>query len=104
MRHGLAHLVAGELAEEEGAGLRFMSSILDHMTLEERRADLYALADLLPDRTLAGAVITEPSPERGLRWMEGQVQQFAATWSRERVRDRAQLRWDLFFFWRGRLA
>ncbi len=27
-----------------------MSSLLDCVTLEERRADLFALADLIPDR------------------------------------------------------
>jgi hypothetical protein len=43
-------LVAGELEPEEGTEVRFMSSLLDCVTLEERRADLFALADLIPDR------------------------------------------------------
>ncbi len=37
LRHGLAHLAAGELDVGEGSEVRFMSSILDYDTLEERR-------------------------------------------------------------------
>ena len=43
-RHGLAHLLAGDLDVGEGADVRFMSSILEFMSVEERTADCFALA------------------------------------------------------------
>jgi hypothetical protein len=38
LRHGLAHLVAGELEPEEGSQIRFMSSMFDYMTLGRGQA------------------------------------------------------------------
>lgn len=90
LRHGLAHLVAGELEAGEGADIRFMSSILDHMTLEERRADLFALADLIPDREVVG---------RSAEWLAGEISGYAPAWSADRLFDRTTLRLAL---WRTR--
>ncbi len=96
-RHGLAHLVAGELEGEHDSGVRFMSSIHDWTSLEERRADLFALADLIPDRELAAAVATEASPAGALQWMRERVGLFAGDWPEGRIEDRARLRWGLYF-------
>lgn len=89
LRHGLAHLVAGELEPEEGAGVRFMSSVTDWMTLEERRADLFALADLVPDRVLtewrARGLALEAAVAREIR-------RYAPAWPAGRVGDRVALR------------
>jgi hypothetical protein len=97
MRHGLAHVVAGELEGDHDAGPRFLSSFQDYFSLEERRADLFALADLIPDRELVPAIRAQPSPLGALWWMVGQVQQFATGWPKDRLEDRARLRWELFF-------
>ncbi|MBK8006736.1 MAG: hypothetical protein IPK12_23390 [Gemmatimonadetes bacterium] len=97
LRHGLAHLVAGELEGEYDSGPRFMSSVHDYMALEERRADLFALVDLIPDRELEAAVRAHHSPVSARWWMEGQIQQFAADWPKDRLEDRARLRWELYF-------
>lgn len=96
-RHGLAHLVAGELEGEHDSGVRFMSSVLDHMTLEERRADLFGLADLIPDRDLATIVRVEPSPEGAREWMRHRIRELTPGWPEQRLEDRASLRWALFF-------
>jgi hypothetical protein len=96
LRHGLAHLVGGELEGEYDSGVRFMSSIHDWMSMEERRADLYALADLVPDRHLETTLRADPSPLSARWWMESQIQQYAPAWPRPRLEDRARLRWRLF--------
>lgn len=97
LRHGLAHLVAGELEGEYDSGPRFMSSVHDYMALEERRADLFGLVDLVPDRDLAAAVRAHHSPTTARWWMESQIQQFAPNWPKDRLEDRARLRWQLYF-------
>lgn len=97
VRHGLAHLVAGELEGEHDSGIRFMSSIEDPMTMEERRADLFALADLVPDRELVAAVHAHPKPGGALAWMSSRILTLAPSWPVERVEDRARLRWELHF-------
>lgn len=97
LRHGLAHLIAGELEGEYDSGPRFMSSVHDYMAIEERRADLFALVDLIPDRDLEVAVRAHPSPLSALWWMVGQIQQFTTEWPKDRLEDRARLRWELFF-------
>jgi Zn-dependent peptidase ImmA (M78 family) len=85
LRHGLAHLVAGELEPEAGCEVRFMSSVLDYTTLEERRADLFALADLIPERALAGHRRLEA-------WLIRQIKRYAPNWPFERIWDRTKLR------------
>lgn len=96
LRHGLAHLAAGELDVGQENEVRFMSSILDYDTLEERRADLFALADLVPDRQIDDELLTG-RPLRDLPiWLSAQVKLYAIEWPARRVRDRAHLRAALY--------
>lgn len=96
LRHGLGHLVAGELDAGEGSEVRFMSSILDHSTFEERRADLFALSDLIPDRQI-DAVLLDGRPAPAVqRWLTEQVRIYAPDWLARRVRDRVRLRMALY--------
>lgn len=88
LRHGLAHLIAGELDAEQGVEIRFMSTTLDWTTQSERRADLFALADLIPDREM------RDDPD----WLTAEIGAFAADWSSERLFDRASLR---LLLWRN---
>jgi Zn-dependent peptidase ImmA (M78 family) len=97
LRHGLAHLVAGELEPEQGAEIRFMSSAFDWMTLEERRADLFALADLVPDRELRRLVGEGYSTDELFRWMWCEIKRYTLeAWPTRRVHDRAVLRLALW--------
>jgi hypothetical protein len=73
-----------------------MSSIHDYFSMGERRADLFALADLIPDRDMTEVVRLERDPDGALAWMRRQIEIFAA-WPADRVEDRARLRWSLFF-------
>jgi hypothetical protein len=92
LRHGLAGLVASELDAGEASEIRFMSSILDHMTLEERRAYLFALDEY--GRRLAGrcAVRLARSAERVECELRRHARALAPEWPAARVRDRARLR------------
>jgi hypothetical protein len=94
LRHGLAHLLGGELDECEAGQVRFMSSVLDLMSLEERRADLFALADMIPDHWIAEV----PSEGRAdvEYWVAERIRVLIPSWPEERVKDRARLRVDLF--------
>lgn len=83
LRHGLAHVVAGELEGEQGREIRMMSSLHDWMAMEERRADLFALADLIPNRVLGGLTLGE---------LEREIRQFAPLWPATRIADRGLLR------------
>lgn len=82
LRHGLAHLVAGELEPGQGSDIRFMSNAQDWTSLEERRADLFALADLIPDRGL------RKDPD----WIARAIVAYAPDWPMARLRDRVDLR------------
>lgn len=95
LRHGLAHLVAGELEPEQGGDVRFMSSIHDHMTLEERRADLFALADLIPDRQLMELQRSGYERSELERWVTCEILRYASSWPSERMEDRCGLRMAL---------
>jgi hypothetical protein len=96
LRHGLAHLVAGELDAGEGGELRFMSSILDYMTLEERRADLFALADLVADWMVEGIYASGVPAEKVEMELRRHVKALAPEWPAARVRDRTRLRLALY--------
>lgn len=89
LRHGLAHVLAGHALErvwrQEGP------------SLEESVADLFALADLIPNRLLADRVDTWRLPEgRILAELMAEVLQFAPDWSPDKVLDRVRLRWALW--------
>jgi hypothetical protein len=90
LRHGLAHLVGGELDDCEAGQVRFMSSVLDLMSLEERRADLFALVDMVPDLWISEV------PSNGAAdlqyWVAERIRVLLPSWPEERVKDRARLR------------
>ena len=89
LRHELAHVLAGEVSHA------LFLAAADTFSYSERRADLFAVADLVPPWTLS-------PPRGGRRWshVELEVQQafreLTGGWSAERVRDRAALRVQLF--------
>ena len=96
LRHGLAHLAAGELEVGQENEVRFMSSILDYDTLEERRADLFALADLVPDRLLDEILLGGARVRDLPAAIAREVRRYAPEWPARRVRDRSRLRAELF--------
>jgi hypothetical protein len=96
-RHGLAHLVAGELGEEEGTAVRFMSSIFDWTSHSERTADTVALADLVSDGGIETALLEGLRLGQLPRWTMERVRAIAPAWPRERVLDRAGLRVALYY-------
>jgi hypothetical protein len=94
LRHGLAHLLGGELDECEAGQVRFMSSVLDLMSLEERRADLFALVDMVPDHWIV-EVPTLSAADLEYRIAE-RIRVLLPSWPTERVKDRARLRAKYF--------
>lgn len=96
LRHGLAHLIAGELEAEPAGEVRFMSSALDWMTLCERRADLFAIADLIPDCKIADERAAGADEQDLLWWLCRRIASFAHSWPLERIQDRARLRLALW--------
>ena len=90
LRHELAHVLAGEVSHA------LFLATADTLSYSERRADLFAIADLVPARMLTHLRGT------GRRWsvLELEVQQafreLTGGWSAQRVQDRAALRVRLF--------
>lgn len=73
-----------------------MSLITDYMTLEERRADLFALADLFPDPAL-DVLVSSGAKQRSIEAaLRREVQVFAPAWPRDRLADRVRLRLALY--------
>lgn len=88
IRHELSHVTCGE------SGV-FMSDD-DFMTPHERRADLVALADLVPGWWIR-MVRRSRTPWRSvLREIESAILSWGEGWPQERLRDRAQLRLELY--------
>jgi len=90
VRHELAHVLAGEVSDA------LFLTRADTMSFSERRADLYAVADLVPAwliRQLRGS-------RRPWHLVRLEVQQafreLTVGWSEERIRDRARLRVELY--------
>lgn len=92
LRHGLAHVLAGEVPGFDGIGIHFMSSALDYMSMAERRADLFALADLIPDRDLDVLERANYSSGEKRRWIRNSITLYAPSWPADRVDDRVELR------------
>lgn len=92
IRHELAHVLAGEVSDA-----LFLTAD-DTMSLSERRADLYAVADLVP----GWAIQQLRGTRRPWTHVRLEVQQafreLTVGWSEERLRDRAGLR---VMLWRG---
>jgi Zn-dependent peptidase ImmA (M78 family) len=90
IRHELAHVLAGEVSDT------LFLSAADTMSFSERRADLFAVADLVP----AWLVRQLQGGRRPWSHLRLEVQQafreLTIGWSEERLRDRAQLRVELY--------
>jgi hypothetical protein len=90
-RHGVGHVVAGHVSE-----IAFLSSARDWLTHEERVADLFALADIVPSFLLDEL----RKPRTGWRALRKMVQRIIIShtvrWPEARVFDRAILRIDLY--------
>ena len=90
IRHELAHVLAGEVSDA------LFLSAADTMSFSERRADLFAVTDLVPPwlvRQLHGG----RRPWSHLRLEVQQAfRELTVGWSDERLRDRARLRVELY--------
>ena len=90
LRHGMGHVAAGHVS-----AVSFLSSTAEHMAPEERVADLFALADLVPYHAVAAL-------KRGGGWRAVRdeiarlVRLYTLDWPEERVRDRAMLRVEMY--------
>lgn len=88
IRHGLGHVLAGHAMErvwrQEGP------------SQEEAVADLFALADLMPDRELAKLVDDGMSETMTRAYLLGRILEYAPYWPTEKVLDRVNLRWALW--------
>lgn len=90
LRHEIAHVLAGD-----AEGVVFLTDAGD-MTLPERVADLFALADLVPGWWIA-EVRRGQTPWRAVRGeVTLAVAEYAESWTVERLEDRAELRLRLF--------
>ncbi len=87
IRHGLAHVLAGDVAE-----LTFAREGHDWRGREETVADLFALVDLIPDRQLAELRAAGYAPDELARWVYCEIARYAPRWPTERIGARAQLR------------
>ena len=86
VRHELAHVFAGD-----ADGLTFLHEA-GHMTIAERVADLFALADMLPDGLIDNMQAALASETEAVTELRGLVGPFAADWPVDRVDDRVYLR------------
>lgn len=91
LRHELAHVLAGDVAQTT-----FLEAV-GYMAPEERVADLFALADLVPAWLLRSLRRQRMSWRALLREMRAMiVSAYAEDWPEERLADRASLRLRLF--------
>jgi uncharacterized protein DUF955 len=88
MRHGLAHVLAGHAMDRVWRQTG--------PSMEEAEADLFALADLMPDRELAGVVDAHLSDDMLRAYLMARILEYAPHWMPERVLDRVNLRWALW--------
>jgi hypothetical protein len=90
LRHGMGHVASGHVTAP-----RFLTADGDWMTADERIADLFALADLVPFHHVA-------SLRRGNGWrvvkdqVAALVRLHTHAWPAERVDDRAAMRVALY--------
>lgn len=90
VRHELAHVLSGEVSDT------LFLSAADTLSFSERRADLFAVADLAPGWFMA-QLRGGRRPWKHIRLEV--IQAFRALtdgWSEERLRDRAHLRVELY--------
>jgi hypothetical protein len=87
LRHGLAHVLAGHVADLTCAhdGHHWENP-------EEQLADAFAFADLIPDRMLC-EMQAVGFRDKGLkRWVRAEISRYAPDWPVERVADRTETR------------
>lgn len=85
VRHELAHVLAGEVSEA------LFLSAEDTMSFSERRADLFALADLTPACWMRRYTARRPQRTAVLQVVQA-YRELTAGWSEARLWDRARLR------------
>jgi hypothetical protein len=85
LRHGLAHVLAGHVAD-----LTYAHDGHHWENPEEQLADAFAFADLIPDRMLR-EMQAVGFRGRGLeRWVAAEIARYAPGWPEGRVADRAE--------------
>lgn len=87
MRHGLAHVLAGHVAD-----LAFAHDGRDWSCHEETVADLFALLDIIPGYQLDELRAAGYEPSEVERWIYTTIATWTSDWSPERIRDRVTLR------------
>lgn len=92
LRHELGHVLAGDVG-----GALFLTSE-GVMSDEERVADLFALADLVPGWWIEWVSTDVPEGEMGDEIAQA-VAEFAGDWPAERTIDRARLRLRMYREW-----
>ena len=90
LRHELAHVLAGD-----ADGALFLPGE-GYMAPEERAADLFALADLVPGWWMAELRAAGEPWRTVLAEVTAAMADFSARWPTDRVRDRAMLRLRLW--------
>lgn len=90
-RHGMGHVIGGHVTE-----VSYLSLRNDFMTYEERGADVFAIADLVP----AWQIEELRRSRVGWRQLQHHVcralRRFTLNWPEDRVGDRASLRMALY--------
>ena len=90
IRHELAHVLAEEVSET------LFLSAADTMSFSERRADLYAVADLVPAWLIRQLRGTRRPWSHLVLEVQQAFRELTVGWSEERIRDRARLRVALY--------
>ena len=91
MRHGMGHVVAGHVTT-----VNFLGARSDATSPEERVADLFALADVVPFWTLGDLRRARASWRAIADRVAATIRGHTVDWPAERVRDRAGLRVALY--------
>lgn len=90
IRHELAHVLSGEVSET------LFLSAADTMSFSERRADLFAVTDLVPAWLISQLRGTRRPWSRVTLDVQQAFRELTEGWSEERLRDRARLRTELY--------
>ena len=94
LRHGLGHVAAGHVTEI--SFLRSLEERNEWNTREERVADLFALADVVPWYMLEELRRARTSWGAIRQWLCRTIRRHTIDWPEDRVHDRATLRIALF--------
>lgn len=85
VRHGLGHVLAGHVEEETFVRER------DPMSHEERVADMFAFADLLPPRQLEELRAAGYRPWDINLWTSAEILRYCPSWRAPRLLDRLNM-------------